>query len=150
MATGGGAHLAGQPRFVRVQILDRVPVEPTPVPLDRLPHRSRMRGEQERGKVHSVRVERELGAHSRPVAEIGRRLGLLRPAERDRPCHEPGAGKQVSTAELSHRDLVLPEHSRSIHRTQGEAPGEGAPGRRRSALALLQLVQAASGAVSPS
>ncbi len=64
-------------------------VEPAPVAVDRLPHRPRVRREEERRQVDAVRGERELGAHRGPVGQVWRGLEPLHLPESD------GAGRET-------------------------------------------------------
>ena len=70
--------------------------------LDRFAHRTRMRGEEERGEVDPARVERELGPHAGPIPQVWRGLCLVDPAERGSARDETRAGEQVAAVELSH------------------------------------------------
>ena len=103
--------------------------------LDRLAHRARVGGEEEGRQMDAPRVERELRAHRAPAPEVGRRLGELRPAERDGGGSGAGAGDEVAARELSRSGFVPHESddtrqfqsSNVSHPVVNAAPGTSAP-----------------------
>ena len=100
---GGLARRRAQPVARAVQVLDRVRVEPLPVRCDRVPHRARVRREQEGREVDRRGIERELRPHRAPVAEVGRRLrGLGARTERERAGGQTGTCEDLTPRELGH------------------------------------------------
>jgi hypothetical protein len=71
MLAGRFAHFSREPRIVRLQVLHRIPVEARAVPLDRLTHRSRVRGQKHCTHVDSIGRKLEEIAHLCPVLPKG-------------------------------------------------------------------------------
>ena len=84
------------------------------MPLDRLPHRPRMRREEERGEVDPICRQRKLSSHSSPVGEVGRSLGALDPAQSDRAGGEASPCQESTPCELTSVHAFIVTRGRSL------------------------------------
>jgi hypothetical protein len=91
-----------------VKILNGIRIEPPPMRLDGDRDRARMGCKEEGRQVEAPGFQFEMRAHGPPVAQVGCRLGELRPsAERERARGEPRSLEKGSPRVRGHASNAI-------------------------------------------